>query len=42
MRLAGEPIRARQAGDRCRRAVWDERRRVQTVLPELLQRVFDW
>lgn len=42
MRLASEPIRARQAGDRCRRAVWDERRRVQTVLPELLQRVFDW
>ncbi len=40
--LRDEPIRARQSGDRCRRLVWEERRRVEAVLQEFLQRVFDW
>lgn len=36
------PILARQIGDACRRRFWDERRRVESVSREFLQRVFDW
>lgn len=41
-RFRAEPIHARQSGDRARRVVWEERREVQAVLQEFLQRVFDW
>lgn len=40
--FAAEPIAARKRGDACRRIAWDERRRLQSVLNEFLQRVFDW
>lgn len=36
------PLAARRRGDACRRLLWEERRRAQTVLEALLQRVFDW
>lgn len=36
------PIRARLLGDAARRFFWEERRKAQARLPELLQRVFDW
>lgn len=42
LELRAEPIRVRHLGDCCRRLFWEERRRVQAVLGELLQRIFDW
>ncbi len=39
---AASPFEARQRGDACRRLFWDERRQLQSVMDEFLQRVFDW
>ena len=36
------PLEARRHGDICRRLFWDERRKLQKVIDEFLQRVFDW
>ncbi len=39
---AANPIMARQAGDKVRRAYWDERRLAGEVTTELVERVFEW
>lgn len=39
---ADNPIAGRQLGDAMRRYFWDERRKAQIRLPDLLQQVFDW
>ncbi len=39
---AANPIMARQAGDKVRRAYWDERRLAGEVTAELVERVFEW
>lgn len=39
---AGDPMGARRDGDAGRRRFWEERRGVETVMSEFLQRVFDW
>lgn len=40
--FAANPILARQAGDKVRRAYWDERRLAGEVTSELVERVFEW
>ncbi|OBS10866.1 glycosyltransferase N-terminal domain-containing protein [Acidihalobacter prosperus] len=40
--LKTETLAARRRGDLGRRYFWDERRRVQGVMDDFLQRVFDW
>lgn len=39
---AEDPMGARREGDAGRRRFWEERRRVESVMSEFLQRVFDW
>jgi hypothetical protein len=41
-RYAADPMAARRDGDAGRRRFWEERRAVESVLSEFLQRVFDW
>lgn len=41
-KLQADPRSARNLGDRGRRYLWQERRRVQTILKAFLDRVFDW
>lgn len=42
MALRDDPARARRAADAGRRRFWDERRRADAALDELLERVFEW
>lgn len=42
LELRATPLETRRRGDAARQRLWQERRRMQQVLDEFIQRVFDW